>query len=116
MKKAIKIDDWHICAYCSPDSNEKSEIADKLTDFNVSNDMMKQVWDNLNHDNRGTTIANIRAKKILMLISHQTSKAEAINTISHEIRHVVDIICSDCGIEQAAHLTGEIAARFADWL
>lgn len=116
MKKQINIMDWQLCAYKDADSAEMKEINEKLTALRVSDTHKVMAFENLSNENRGSTIANSTMRKILVLISPQSSREQNINTISHEIRHVVDILCAECNCEDAAHLTGEIAMRFTDWM
>ena len=75
---------------------------------------MSQADENLTHENRGSTIANKAQRKILVLIGPQTSSAEMLNTIAHEVYHVVGIVCEDCAKEHGAWLSGEIMMRMAD--
>ncbi len=90
-----------------------SEINEKLKKLKVSDTVKVQAFENLNHENRGSTIANVTQKHILVLISPQTDKGQMLNTLAHEVHHVVDIICSDCTEENAAALSGEIMMRLA---
>ncbi len=116
MKKTLKIKDWHICLYSQVDGGEMAEINKKLSALNVSDSVKVQAFENLSHSNRGSTIANSTQHRILALISNQTDKSQMLNTLTHEVRHIVDIICSECMEEDAAYLSGEIMARLADWV
>lgn len=103
-------------AYSDASDAEMREIGDTLTALRVSDSVKVQAFENLSHSNRGSTIANHTQRKILVLISPQTDKAQMLNTLAHEVRHVVDILCADCMEENTAHLSGEIMARFAEWV
>lgn len=114
MIKSIKINDWIIDFYIKINESDKNAIQSKIK--KMTPEYQQKINDNLVNDNRGTTIANLSKKTICVLISNQTSKSEMLNTLSHEIRHVVDILCRNCNIEDAAYTTGEITSQFADLL
>lgn len=114
MKKAIKINDWKVSFYANVNDEEIKEIQSKTKNF--SPEARIKINDNLINENRGTTIARPKHKCIMVIIGKQSSKSEMLNTLSHEIRHVVDILCQNCNIENAAEITGNLTAQFADLL
>ncbi len=116
MRKHLKVNDWHICVFASPDEGERAKIAERMVSMHVPQPQQDMLWENLEHTNRGTTIANSTQRKIIVAISPQADKSEMMNTISHELRHVVDILCVNCNLENAAELTGTIASHLAEWV
>lgn len=114
MKKVIEIGDKKCCFFKDITPEEQTEINSMLTRWSTSvPDLKEKVMENLNHDNRGATVGT--SKHIVVVLGPQTSKAELLNTLAHEIRHVVDIICADSN-HIPAELTGEIFSHFADWV
>lgn len=114
MKTHINTHGWDICFFGGTDSAiglEKSK-----TMMRIPPDIVAQAYKNITATNAGSTISNISQKCICSFISEQTSKAEMLNTLSHEIRHIVDIISEHGEVESPAELTGEITAHFADWV
>lgn len=63
--------------------------------------------------NTGLTYTNLSTRQTLVIISATTSAEEFLNTLTHEIHHVVSHICEAVGIdmasEEACYLTGTIA-------
>ena len=68
---------------------------------------------NLMSRNCGSTI--VTDKRVIVLIGPQDSKAELLNTLAHEVRHVVDSVATGAA-KSPAQITGEIFSTFADWL
>lgn len=114
MKKNLNIGKWNIIFYDGEDCKEGLQRC--KTDLDVPEKIMAQAKSNSQKENCGSTISNISRKLIRVFVGPQTSKAEMLNTLSHEIRHVVDTIAEHTPIESAAELTGAITARFADWV
>ena len=65
--------------------------------------------------NSGFTATDYSKRLSVVAIGLATSKAQLINTISHEIKHVQSNICSYYGVsedsENAAYLTGYITMK-----
>lgn len=72
----------------------------------------------LGSDNTGFTFTDSRRRRSIVGISPTTSKAQFMNTIVHEAKHVQSRICAYYGIdedsEDAAYLIGYIIQRMYD--
>ncbi len=113
MKKFVNICDWDIYFYHAEDCSEGLQ---RCKTMNIPEKILMQAESNIKMQNAGSTLTNVSQKRICVLMGEQTSKAELLNTLSHEIRHIVDIITdkkSDCS---PANITGEITSYFADWV
>lgn len=114
MKKNLNYGKWNIIFYSGEDTAQGLQRC--KTDLDVPEKIMQQARANMETDNRGSTIANISRKLIRVFIGPQSSKAEMLNTLAHEIRHIVDTINEHTPVESVAELTGILMSRFADWV
>ena len=113
MKKFINICDWDIYFYHAEDCAEGLQ---RCKSMHIPAKILAQAEENIKLKNAGSTLTNVSQKRICVLIAEQTSKAELLNTLSHEIRHIVDIITDGNGECSPANITGEITSYFADWV
>lgn len=91
---------------------ERTYILSALKRITKDSAIIEKTTENLDAENRGTTIST--DKRVMVLIGPQSSKSEFLNTLAHEVRHVVDSL--DIDNVSPAQLTGEIFAHFADWV
>ena len=85
--KKLIVEDWHICYCMDIGAADMATISEKIDSLKAPSKMKEGAFINLSRENCGSTIANQTQKKILVLISPQSSKAELINTLAHENRH-----------------------------
>lgn len=107
--------DWLLHCYFAVDCYYANEIIDSLIDIDCKGDYLFRAAKNLecgNIDN-GLTYSNMRIGESVMVVGLTTSASEFLNSLSHELHHVVCHICSAKGIdiesEEAAYLIGDIA-------
>lgn len=94
-------------------ADELAEIRRLTNKWQKDGDLWAKTKKNLECENCGSTI--ITSKHILVVMSRQTSRSEFLNTLAHEVRHVVDTLTSD-GQTSPAQLTGHIFSHFADFV
>lgn len=113
MKIEFSIADKICTIYKDFSVTELAEVRSTLKRWDGSGDLWAKTQENMRAENHGSTI--VTDKHILVILSPQTSKAELLNTLAHETRHIVDSIVTD-DKRSAAELTGNIFSRFAEWL
>ena len=68
--------------------------------------------------NCGLTFTNPKRKRAVILIGPTTGGDEFLSTFTHELRHLVDYIMTDAGVqldtETPAYLTGDTARELAN--
>ena len=118
MKKTLRLGDFKACFYKDITPDEHASVFGLLDSWAVGDAILQKTVENVKTQNCGSTICNEGERHIIVLLGPQSSKAELLNTLSHEIRHVVDIIALHCPESHTspACITGEITSHFADWL
>lgn len=66
-------------------------------------------------ENRGLTYSNVRGRESVVAVGRSGDLASGINTIAHELLHVVQHVCEQDGIsmtgEEACYIMGELCER-----
>lgn len=66
-------------------------------------------------ENRGLTYSNVRGRESVVAVGRSGDLASGINTIAHELLHVVQHVCEQDGIsmtgEEACYMMGELCER-----
>lgn len=66
----------------------------------------------------GFTYTNKRYRRSIVVVGISSSPAQFINSLEHELRHLVDDISDACGVdthgEEVAYLTGDLNALLFD--
>lgn len=66
----------------------------------------------------GLTYTNKRYRRSVVVVGISSSPAQFINSLEHELRHLVDDISDACGVdthgEEVAYLTGDLNALLFD--
>ena len=66
-------------------------------------------------ENRGLTYSNVRGRESVVAVGRSGDLASGINTIAHELLHVVQHVCEQDGIsmtgEDACYIMGELCER-----
>lgn len=111
---------WHLHCYFAVDKYYTEEILSVLETLGCSYSIYDRVAVKMrqNEPNGGFTYSNKDERETLMVVGLATSKAEYVNSITHELRHLCDDIASVVEIpssgEEIAYLTGNIASKIAD--
>lgn len=66
-------------------------------------------------EDRGLTYSNVRGRESVVAVGRSGDLASGINTIAHELLHVVQHVCEQDGIsmtgEEACYIMGELCER-----
>ena len=66
-------------------------------------------------EDRGLTYSNVRGRESVVAVGRSGDLASGINTIAHELLHVVQHVCEQDGIsmtgEEACYMMGELCER-----
>lgn len=90
------------------------DIMYALEGINCPERILRRVYNNLRNQkmDTGFTYSNRRIRKTVMVIGLTTSPAEFLNSLEHELRHLVDDVAMATNVglsgEKVAYLTGDI--------
>lgn len=66
-------------------------------------------------EDRGLTYSNVRGRESVVAVGRSGDLASGVNTITHELLHVVQHVCEQDGIsmtgEEACYIMGELCER-----
>lgn len=111
--------DWMLCAYYAVTSYHTEHILTDLQRIDCPEKLQRRVENNLLKKtmDSGFTYSNKRLRETVMVIGLHSSPPEFLNSFEHELRHLIDDICSANGIrhegEEVAYLTGDINGLLA---
>lgn len=111
--------DWLVFCFFAVDGYYTDRICDLLQQIGVSETIMQDVYSHLQRSDidTGFTFSNKTERISVMVVGLTSSKAEFLNSFSHELRHLCDDIASasDIGLsgEPVAYLAGDIAMQLA---
>lgn len=106
--------DWWIMAYYDiKTESDYGQVEEALMASGQKPAYAQKVVNELLWPNTGYTYTKFGEHLTVVLVSHATSYDELYDTVQHELKHVVEHLCSYYGIdpksERAAYLQGEIA-------
>lgn len=112
------VGEWHILIFYETTCEDTDYIVEALLDINCPNKFIKEAVDNLDSCNLniGLTYSNINLRSSVIVVSKTSSKAQLINTISHEYFHLIQHISKALKIEdeeELANLNGELNMKSA---
>lgn len=105
---------WHVQIFYAVTCYYIKEIIDALDSILCPEEFLQKAYDNLNscQIDTGLTYSNKRLNQSVMVIGLTSSPEEFLNSLEHEIRHLVDHIADTyhlkSGSEDVAYLTGNI--------
>lgn len=111
--------DWTLCAYYAVTDYHTEHILTDLQRIDCPEELQQRVEGNLRRKtmDSGFTYSNKRLRETVMVIGLHSSPPEFLNSFEHELRHLIDDICSATGIrhegEEVAYLTGDINGLLA---
>lgn len=108
----IDMYDWNVHVMCDVHSKDAMKVRRHLRDLGCSGIPIEDAC-NLVHKgepNKGITYSNVDTRKTVVVICWTTSKAEYMNSLSHEMLHVVQHISEQFLInmygEEACYMLG----------
>lgn len=111
----IKKYDWHLEIYYHVTCYEIDTIIAKLKEHDCKEEFIKDAYDNMKDCklNTGITYSNNKEKYSLIVISDTSEPSQFLNSLFHEIYHLISHIVEYYNInyigEEAAYLAGTIA-------
>lgn len=116
LERRIDIEryDWMLNIYYAVTQYHAVHIMNDLVRVHCPERIMKRVHTNLKRKtmDTGFTYSNKQLRETVMVIGLHSSPSEFLNSLEHELRHLIDDICSASGIaprgEEVAYLTGDI--------
>lgn len=117
IRQTIQIErlGWKIHIYYGVDKSFTEDIIDEMIALECNMRLLEKAWNNLSSGelNTGLTYTNVDQHSSLVVISQTTSPANFLNTLIHEVMHVVQHICGKIDIdiysEEACYLGGDIS-------
>lgn len=106
--------DWNVIVCHVANQEEVDEAMDLLSSIDCKGQPLLDAYDHISTDysNKGLTYTNVSKKTSVVLICKSTSEGEYINSLTHEIFHVVAHICNHLGID----MQGEEPCYLMGWL
>lgn len=107
--------DWHVSCFVAVSHYNHGEIIGALEDVGASEHVISKASSNIKARrlDTGFTYSNKRKRCSVMVIGLASSSKEEMNSIVHEIRHLVDDISTTCNLipcgEDVAYLSGDVA-------
>ena len=104
--------DWTVHVMYDVHSNDSMKVRRYLRDLGCSGIPLEDAWNLVREGeaNKGITDSKVDTRKTVVVIGWTTSKAEYMNSISHEMLHVVQHISEQFLInmygEEACYLLG----------
>lgn len=122
IAKTIYIDRyrWRLKLFVAVTKYDVRRIVDSVRGAGANDGLVLRVRENLMRGkmDTGFTYSNRRTRESVMVIGKTSSAREEMNSITHEIRHLVDDIASTNGLgmsgEEVAYLTGDVSADVFD--
>ncbi|MCQ2349099.1 MAG: hypothetical protein MJZ98_01305 [Paludibacteraceae bacterium] len=108
---------WRVDCFVAVSHYDEVEIVGAIERIGASKRIVEKVKGNLRRRtlDTGFTLSNKKERISVMVIGLTSSSKEEMNSISHELRHLVDDIASTCRLnrcgEEVAYLTGDLASE-----
>lgn len=108
---------WTVHYYQDSAPSDSIEIYEALKRIGCTGKALDEAERHLSSKkkNKGLTYSNIKEGKSVVAVSETTSDEEFINTMSHEVHHVVSHICEKYGLdmysEEMSYLTGYLCGK-----
>lgn len=99
--------DWNVIVCHVANQEDVDEAMDLLSSIDCKGQPLLDAYDHISTDssNKGLTYTNVSKKTSVVLICKSTSEGEYINSLTHEMFHVVAHICNHLGIGYARRRT-----------
>ena len=93
--------DWNVIVCHVANQEDVDEAMDLLSSIDCKGQPLLDAYDHISTDssNKGLTYTNVSKKTSVVLICKSTSEGEYINSLTHEMFHVVAHICNHLGID-----------------
>lgn len=111
--------DWRVFCFFAVDTYYTDSICDLLQQIGISDDILQDAYIHLQRADldTGFTFSNKAERVSVMVVGLTSTKAQFLNSFTHELRHLCDDIARASGIglsgERVAYLTGDTAMALA---
>ncbi len=103
MRRVIQLPKhkWSIVCFIGYQSPDADEICHALSDIGCNGNPLSEAYEHLIKESadRGLTYSNLSGRRSVLAIGKCESDGSIINTIGHELLHVVAHICEQDGID-----------------
>lgn len=109
--------EWGVTCFIGYDEEDVDEICNALEVIGCEVDVLLEARRHLakDSDERGLTYSNVRGRESVVAVGRSGDLASGVNTIAHELLHVVQHVCEQDGIsmtgEEACYIMGELCER-----
>lgn len=113
---------WSVLCFIGYTANNTNEICCALDDIDCNGESLTEAYGHLLKDSndRGLTYSNVKERRSVVAIGKSSDHASIVNTIAHELFHVVVHICSHDGIdlqsEKPCYIMGELCEKIFNTL
>ena len=106
--------DWSVIVCHVASQDDVDETIDLLTSIDCKGKPLMEAYDHIseNSQNKGLTYTNVSKRISVVLVCKATSEGEYINSLTHEMFHVVAHVCNHLGID----MQGEEPCYLMGWL
>lgn len=119
IRKVIQLPkyDWSIVCFIGYHPDDADEICYALSDIGCSGNPLSEAYEHLTKQSadRGLTYSNLAQRRSVLAIG-KGNAASIINTIGHELLHVVAHICEqdhiDMFSEEPCYMMGSLCEKF----
>lgn len=108
---------WSIVCFIGYQSPDADEICHALSDIGCNGNPLSEAYEHLIKEStdRGLTYSNLSGRRSVLAIGKCESDGSIINTIGHELLHVVAHICEQDGIdmmsEEPCYIMGSLCEQ-----
>lgn len=118
----LKRCDWRVCCYIGYESDDAVYLCQELTAMGCRGEKVREAFEHFmrgGHDS-GLTYSNKKTRSSMVAIGCTDSRGGEVNTIGHELLHVVAHVCEADGIdmqgEEPCYMLGELCEKMFDEL
>lgn len=111
--------DWMLHLFLDVNPEYLYEVVTKMDDVAISSHIIRRVALLIKHSeyDYGLTATNSSLRETVMVVGESSSREEFLNTLQHEVRHLVDDIAECDSInpygEEVGYITGTINTLLA---
>ena len=108
---------WSVMCFIGYTNDNTNEICRALESMACEGNALNSAYEHLSKDSgdRGLTYSNVKERRSVVAIGKSQSNASIVNTIGHELFHVVEHICSTDNIEmqneEPCYIMGELCEK-----
>lgn len=109
--------DWTVDCFVGYESEDAVFLCQELTAMGCRNDKIREAFEHFMRGGKGCglTYSNRDERKSLVAIGQTDSRGDMVNTVGHELFHVVAHVCDADGVdmqgEEACYIMGELCEK-----